>query len=199
MLTRRKLLQFLPSLPFVGGFVGGGLLPGSEPSAPVSAPYRDYFKELGLRTYINAAGTYTALTGSLMPEEVTEAIQYAARQYVRLDDIQDKVGERIAALLRCEAATVTAGAASAMTLGTAGVLTGMVLTFAHTMGEFGVVLMVGGNIPAETRTISIAIYDRTQAFDQVAAGTMSLVLLGFAFVTVSLVYAVNQFHRRKKV
>ncbi len=79
-----------------------------------------------------------------------------------------------------------------------GILTGMVLTFAHTMGEFGVVLMVGGNIPAETRTISIAIYDRTQAFDQAAAGTMSLVLLAFAFVTVSLVYAINQWHRRKK-
>lgn len=124
MLTRRKLLQFLPSLPFAGGFIGGSLLPGNEPVAPPHLPDRDYFKELGLRTYINAAGTYTSLTGSLMPEEVTEAIQYAARQYVRLDDIQDRVGERIAALLRCEAATVTAGAASALTLGTAGVLTG---------------------------------------------------------------------------
>ena len=76
-----------------------------------------------------------------------------------------------------------------------GVLSGMVLTFAHTMGEFGVVLMVGGNIPGETRTVSIAIFDRTQAFDDAAAATMSLVLLGFAFVTVSLVYAVNQRRR----
>jgi molybdate transport system permease protein len=74
-----------------------------------------------------------------------------------------------------------------------GILSGLVLTFAHTMGEFGVVLMVGGNIPNETRTISIAIYDRTQAFDDAAAGTMSLLLLGFAFVTVSLVYAVNRY------
>ncbi len=79
-----------------------------------------------------------------------------------------------------------------------GILSGMVLTFAHTMGEFGVVLMVGGNIPAETRTISIAIYDRTQAFDQAAAGTMSLVLLAFAFLTVSIVYALNQRSRRGK-
>jgi molybdate transport system permease protein len=77
-----------------------------------------------------------------------------------------------------------------------GILSGMVLTFAHTMGEFGVVLMVGGNIPSETRTISIAIYDRTQAFDQAAAGTMSLVLLGFAFFTVSVVYALNHRSRR---
>lgn len=125
MLTRRKLLQYLPSLPFVGGFVGGGLVSEGEAIAPSSLPYRDYFKELGLRTYINAAGTYTSLTGSLMPEEVTEAIQYAAREYVRLDDIEDKVGERIASMLQCEAATVTAGAASALTLGTAGILCGM--------------------------------------------------------------------------
>ena len=80
-----------------------------------------------------------------------------------------------------------------------GVLTGMVLAFAHTMGEFGVVLMVGGNIPGETRTISIAIFDRAQAFDASAAATMSLVLLLFAFVTVSVVYALNQrFYADKK-
>lgn len=76
-----------------------------------------------------------------------------------------------------------------------GVLSGMVLAFAHTMGEFGVVLMVGGNIPGQTRTIAIAIYDRTQAFDPQAAGTMSLVLLGFAFVTVGLVYTLS--HRSR--
>ena len=55
-----------------------------------------------------------------------------------------------------------------------GVLSGLVLSFAHTMGEFGVVLMVGGNIPGQTRTISIAIFDKVQAFDETAAGTMSL-------------------------
>lgn len=75
-----------------------------------------------------------------------------------------------------------------------GILTGAVLTFAHTMGEFGVVLMVGGNIPGETRTISIAIFDSTQAFDMQSANTMSMVLLVFAFVTVSLVYILNRRH-----
>lgn len=73
-----------------------------------------------------------------------------------------------------------------------GVLTAMVLSFAHTMGEFGVVLMVGGNIPGETKTISIAIYDKVESLDNTAAGTMSLVLLIFALVTISLVYMVNQ-------
>jgi molybdate transport system permease protein len=58
-----------------------------------------------------------------------------------------------------------------------GIVTGMVLTFAHTLGEFGVVLMVGGSLPGETRTLSIAIYDRVQAFDDAAAHAMSAVLV----------------------
>lgn len=73
-----------------------------------------------------------------------------------------------------------------------GILTAMVLSFAHTMGEFGVVLMVGGNIPGETKTISIAIYDKVEALENEAAGTMSLVLLVFALVTISLVFMVNR-------
>jgi molybdate transport system permease protein len=59
-----------------------------------------------------------------------------------------------------------------------GIATGMILTFAHTLGEFGVVLMVGGSIPGETRTLSISIYDRVQAFDDWGAGVMSAVLMG---------------------
>lgn len=66
-----------------------------------------------------------------------------------------------------------------------GLLTGAVLTFAHTLGEFGVVLMVGGNIPGETRTIAISIYDRVQAFDDTAAGTMSLFLLVFSLLAIA--------------
>lgn len=73
-----------------------------------------------------------------------------------------------------------------------GILSGMVLSFAHTLGEFGVVLMIGGNIPGETRTLSIAIFDRVQAFDDQSAQLMSLVLLIFAFVTISLVFLLNR-------
>jgi molybdate transport system permease protein len=73
-----------------------------------------------------------------------------------------------------------------------GILTAMVLSFAHTMGEFGVVLMVGGNIPGETKTISIAIYDKVEALESDAAGVMSLVLLMFALVTISLVFMINR-------
>jgi molybdate transport system permease protein len=64
-----------------------------------------------------------------------------------------------------------------------GMLTAAILTFAHTLGEFGVVLMVGGNLPGETRTLSIAIYDRMQAFDDRAAGIMAATLLVVAVVT----------------
>lgn len=70
-----------------------------------------------------------------------------------------------------------------------GVLSALVLTFVHTLGEFGVVLMMGGNIPGETRTIAIAIYDRVQAFDLAGAHRMSLLLLVFSVlaIVVSLV------------
>ena len=73
-----------------------------------------------------------------------------------------------------------------------GVLSAAVLTFAHTLGEFGVVLMVGGSIPGETRTIAIAIYDRVQAFDTAGAGAMALLLLVVSFVTVALSYVLSE-------
>ncbi len=69
-----------------------------------------------------------------------------------------------------------------------GLMTAMVLTFAHTLGEFGIVLMVGGSIPGETRTIAIAIYDRVQAFDTQGAAIMSAVLVGISFLTIAATY-----------
>ncbi len=81
-------------------------------------------EELGVRTFINAAGTFTALTGSLMRPEVVAAMQVAARQYVKLEELQDAVGKRIAELLRCESAMVTAGCASALSLSTAACVAG---------------------------------------------------------------------------
>jgi molybdate transport system permease protein len=69
-----------------------------------------------------------------------------------------------------------------------GLLTAVVLTFAHTLGEFGVVLMVGGSIPGETKTIALAIYDRVQAFDMRAAGTMSAVLLLLSMVAIGVTF-----------
>src|SRR5262249_3997911 len=117
MWNRRRFLETLSGIPLIGGLA-------APAAAAPTKPSRDYFRELGIRPFINAAGTYTAMTASLMPPEVMDAINYASRHYVMLDELHDKVGERIASLLKCEAAMVSAGAASAMTLGTAGVLTG---------------------------------------------------------------------------
>ena len=73
-----------------------------------------------------------------------------------------------------------------------GVLTAFVLSFAHTLGEFGIVLMVGGNIPGVTQTVSIAIYDDVQALNYTQAAYTSLLLLIFSFIVLSLVYALNR-------
>ncbi|OLC47045.1 MAG: selenocysteine synthase [Acidobacteria bacterium 13_1_40CM_65_14] len=120
MWSRRRFLESISALPIVGGFIDAS----TAGAAPSRKGGRDYLRELGVRPFINAAGTYTAMTASLMPPEVMEAIAYASKHYVMLDELHDKVGERIATLLRCEAAMVTSGAASALTLGTAAVLTG---------------------------------------------------------------------------
>ncbi|HXF44615.1 MAG TPA: molybdate ABC transporter permease subunit [Burkholderiaceae bacterium] len=77
-----------------------------------------------------------------------------------------------------------------------GILGGVALTFAHTLGEFGVVLMVGGSIPGETKTLSIAIYDRVQAFDTAGANAMSLALVGVSLVALWVVFATGQRSRR---
>jgi len=127
MFSRRQVLRQLANLPVVGGLLGGLSVDVGSEFAQADASdeeYRDYFNELGLRTFINAHGTITALSGSRMPPEVRNAWNYATHHYVNLDAIQDKAGERIAELIGCEYATVTAGAFSAMTLGLAGVMSG---------------------------------------------------------------------------
>jgi uncharacterized pyridoxal phosphate-dependent enzyme len=116
-MKRRAILKSLSFIPFAGKVP----LPAAAP-VPVK---RDLYKELGVRTFINAAGTYTAMTGSLMHEFVVVTISDASREFCMLDEVQDKAGEKIAALVHAEAAVVTSGAFSAMTLGLAGILTGM--------------------------------------------------------------------------
>lgn len=73
-----------------------------------------------------------------------------------------------------------------------GVISALVLSFAHTLGEFGVVLMVGGNLPGITRTVSIDIYDRVQAMDYPGAHRLALLLLGISFTVLALVYSINR-------
>jgi molybdate transport system permease protein len=100
---------------------------------------------------------------------------------------------------RLMAASATLGASRFSTfrrvilpLSIPGLITGAALSFAHTMGEFGVVLMVGGNIPGVTRTVSIGIYDQVEAFNYTAANHAALLLLAISFVLLSLVYGLNR-------
>lgn len=100
---------------------------------------------------------------------------------------------------RLLAASATLGASELRTffrvivpLSLPGLITGAALAFAHTLGEFGVVLMVGGNIPGVTRTVSIDIYDKVQAFDYASANQTSLVLLAASFAVLCLVYGLNR-------
>ena len=97
------------------------------------------------------------------------------------------------------AASATLGASPLRTffrviapLSVPGLITGAALSFAHTMGEFGVVLMVGGNIPGVTRTVSIDIFDRVQASDYAAANETALLLLTFSFAVLAIVYGMNR-------
>jgi len=117
MPNRRSFLQALSALPVLGT------------ARPVTAETsrqlaRDYFRELGVRPFINAAGTYTVLTASLMRPEVVQAMAYASTSFVSLNELHDAVAKRLAELLHVEAAMVTSGAAAALTLGTAACITG---------------------------------------------------------------------------
>lgn len=113
MSSRRKFIGATASLPLLATKAG---------AAKLKTP--DYFKDLGIRPFINAAGTYTMLTASLMSQETMDAMEYASKHFVHLTKLQDAVGARIANLLGAEAAMVTSGAAGAMMVGTAGCITG---------------------------------------------------------------------------
>ncbi|MES3017695.1 MAG: selenocysteine synthase [Bacteroidota bacterium] len=125
-MKRRDLIKYLSVAPIAGAAVGTGIPFAAEAAeaAPAKAK-RDVIKELGLRTFINAAGTYTTMTASLMHEEVVDTINESAKHFVMINEVQDKVGEKIAAICHAESAMVTAGCWSALVLGTAGVLTRM--------------------------------------------------------------------------
>jgi len=112
-LTRRRLIGS-----------SGALAAMPAGLAAASVPQRDFLKELGVRPIINGAGVYTFSTASLMRPEVVEAIRSVSTRFVRLDELHDAVGQRIAKMLGTPAAMVPSGAAAGLTLGTAAVLTG---------------------------------------------------------------------------
>ncbi len=115
--TRRDFLAWTRNSLTAAGIAG------AAPAAQAAVASQDYYDKLGVTKIINAAGTYTALTASIMPPQVQAAVAAAARYPVRLEELQRKAGAYIASRLKCEAALVSAGAASALTLGTAACMT----------------------------------------------------------------------------
>jgi molybdate transport system permease protein len=132
------------------------------------------------------AFTFTGLVIGSVIYSLPFAVQPFAASFASID-------------LKLLAASSTLGASKLRTflqvvlpLSTPGLITGVVLSFAHTMGEFGVVLMVGGNIPGVTRTVSIDIYDQVEAFNFSSANQTALVLLAISFGALCLVYGMNR-------
>lgn len=119
MPDRRRFLHSLSTLPLVGG-----LFPDWAGAFQPARSQRDFLKELGVRPIVNAAGTYTMFTASLMWPECVRAIEATSGRFVRLTDLSEAVGARIARMLGCEDALVTSGAAGALSLGTAATITG---------------------------------------------------------------------------
>lgn len=121
-MKRRDLIKGLTLLPLAGG----GLVQTAKAAVKSTEAIakRDLYKELGVRTFINGRGTITFMTGSLMHDEVLETIKDTSKVFCMIDELQDKVGAKIAEWTHAEAATVTSGAFSALMLGMAGVLSG---------------------------------------------------------------------------
>jgi L-seryl-tRNA(Ser) seleniumtransferase len=120
--NRRTILRSLAALPGLG-FLMPAAASGAA-AARLGGGSRDVIRELGVRTFINAAGTYTALTASLMHRDVWDAMTVASRQFAPLQDLHDAVAARLAELTKNEAALVSAGAASALAIGTAACVAG---------------------------------------------------------------------------
>ena len=128
-MRRRDIMKLIAATPVAGPLLASILSVATESATgnqnTDSVTKRNLFKELGIRTFINAAGTLTYMTGCLMQDDVVATINNTSKDFCMLDEVQDKVGERIAKMVHSEAATVTSGAFSALTLGLAGILTGM--------------------------------------------------------------------------
>jgi L-seryl-tRNA(Ser) seleniumtransferase len=125
-ITRRKMLRKGAQAAFagaVGACAAPALRAGDVSAAPATAKGVDYYEKLGVTPFINAAGTYTVLSASTMPDEVQAAIALASLHPVNLLELQDAAGAYLAKRLKCEGALVTSGAAGALTVGTAACIT----------------------------------------------------------------------------
>ena len=122
MAQRRTILKSLAAI-FPLSLLGNSATTAAD-LTPAAITGRDYFKELGVKPFINAAGAYSALGGARMRPEVVNAMRYAATRKVKMSALHDAVGERISALVGSESAMVTSGATASIVLGTAACMTG---------------------------------------------------------------------------
>ncbi|WP_194814591.1 molybdate ABC transporter permease subunit [Nocardia sp. XZ_19_385] len=132
------------------------------------------------------AFTFTGLLIASILYSLPFAVQPLLAAFAGIDR---RLLDASAVLGRSRAATICL---VVLPLSRAGLATAAVLTFAHTVGEFGVVLMVGGNIPGQTRTVSISVYDSVQSFDYATAARTSLALLAFSLVVLTFTYTLQR-------
>ena len=143
------------------------------------------------RWWIAMTGHTLAFTfGGLVIGSILYSLPFAVQPFAAaFSGIEPKL---ISASATLGASTLRTFLRVILPLSRAGLITGVALSFAHTMGEFGVVLMVGGNIPGETHTVSIDIFDRVQVSDYAGANQTALVLLLFCFAVLAIVYGLNR-------
>ena len=177
----RHFIEAVVALPIVlpPTVLGYYVLLAIGPHSPVGRMYESIF---GLRLPFSFQGLLAASVLYSLPFAVQPFMGAFATLDRRLLEASWSLGEsRLRTFFRV-----------ALPLSWPGVLSGIVLSFAHTMGEFGVVLMVGGNLRGQTRTISISIYDHVQALDYQAANMTSLAMLVFSFVVLAVTFGLQR-------
>jgi molybdate transport system permease protein len=169
------LLEALTSLPLIlpPTVMGFYLIVALGPRSPVGQLWEQL---TGVRLVFSFQGLLLAQVVTNLPFFLQPLVAALGGVDRRLLEVASSLGSRpLGAYLRV-----------ALPLAWRGLLSGMVLSFAHAIGEFGVVLMVGGNLPGKTRTASIALFDQVQSFDMAGANRTALLLLGFALAVLSL-------------
>lgn len=177
----KPVVEALVLLPLVlpPTVVGFYLLAALGPASPVGQVWQAMFGT-GL------VFSFSGLVAASVLVNIPFAVQPAQRAF-------EAIGPDLrAAAATCGLSPAQAFARIELPLAAPGILTGSVLTFAHTLGEFGVVLMVGGAIPGETKTLALSIYDRVQALDMASAARMSALLLALSLSSVALTFFLSR-------
>jgi molybdate transport system permease protein len=177
----RAVVEALVTLPLVlpPTVIGFYLLSAMGPQSAIGRLWTTLFGT-------NLVFTFEAILLASILVNLPFAVQPAQRAFEAIgQDLRDAAAtcghSRWRSLIRLE-----------LPLAWPGLATGAVLAFAHTLGEFGVVLMVGGSIPGQTRTLALSIYDRVQAFDMAAANGMALLLMAVSLLAVSLTFLLSR-------